>query len=263
MNTETIQAPDNILAANRRRNGRVARLPKELRDRVNSLLDDGVTYADIAEQINKAGKLTAPLSTDSIGTWKQGGYQDYLRAQDWRDRMTIMCDKFLDPAQSDPIQLAAGALHTAMIQVCDCMDQIALAKSGQTDPKNFTNIANTLSRISRSIVIISEYRDQLAELKAADPSTKEAQAKARAEMLDKMDQLFGIRPVKAIDRIFGPIPGTEPASQTSHPCESVPVSDRPCNNKPHSGLFSSLSSAGGEGRREEAVSSSEIKQQPI
>jgi hypothetical protein len=172
------------------------------------MLDDGATYPQIADEINKTAAVLPPISKESIGSWQQGGYQDYLQAQDRRDRLTILCDRFIDPAEADPIQLAAGALHGAMIQVCECMDQISQAKPGATDPKNFVGIANTLSRISRSIVIISEYRDELQRLKAADPMSKEAQAKARAEMLDKMDQLFGIRPVKAMDQIFGPVAGS-------------------------------------------------------
>lgn len=199
------------IEATTRRKGNVARLPKPLRDTVNAMLDDGFTYKQIIAELEKSQNppLPHPISEDSLSRWNHGGYQDYLQTQDRRERMTILSERFLDPAESDPIQLAAGALHGAMIQVCECMDQITQAKPGETDPQNFVRVANALSRMTRSIVIISEYRDELQRLKAADPASKEAQAKARQDMLDKMDQLFGIRPSAALDRIFGPLDGRD------------------------------------------------------
>jgi hypothetical protein len=190
------------------------------------MLDDGKPYPEIVDALEKSTnpRLPHPVTARNISNWFDGGYQDYLQAQDRRDRLTILCDRFVDPAESDPIQLAAGALHGAMIQVCECMDQIAQAKPGEGDPKNFIGIANILSRISRSIVIISEHRDELQRLKAADPSSKEAQAKARAEMLDKMDQLFGIRPEAAIDRIFGPVDAAQGRDDRACQAEVPPSS---------------------------------------
>src|SRR4051794_24517994 len=65
----------------RRRRGFVARLPKDLRDRINSMLDDGIVYADIAAEIQKSANPPLPftLTEDHIRSWKCGGYEDWLK----------------------------------------------------------------------------------------------------------------------------------------------------------------------------------------
>src|ERR1043166_2758566 len=62
----------------RTRTGRVARLPKADRDKVNLMLLDGVPYAAIIEALGEQGKS---LNEDNISSWKLGGYQDFLEEQ--------------------------------------------------------------------------------------------------------------------------------------------------------------------------------------
>src|SRR5437773_716794 len=72
-------APENPLGATaiiNRRTGTVARLPKPVRDEINQLLDDGLSYPQLIRQLGASGKTLDP---DHIRRWKSGGYQDYLR----------------------------------------------------------------------------------------------------------------------------------------------------------------------------------------
>src|SRR5689334_11194470 len=66
--------------------GKVARLPKVLRDQVNSLLDDGFTYKAIIQKLNQSTNPRLPyaLSEMNISRYKDNSYQDYLAHQDWR-----------------------------------------------------------------------------------------------------------------------------------------------------------------------------------
>src|SRR5437773_11119573 len=66
-----------------RRNGTLARLPLALREQINHMLDDGVTYNTIIERLGEAGKH---LNQDNISNWRLGGYHDYLKAQLINDR---------------------------------------------------------------------------------------------------------------------------------------------------------------------------------
>jgi len=43
-----------------RGNGRIARLPKHLRDQVNTLMRDGVSYPDIIQRLGEHGKDLKP-----------------------------------------------------------------------------------------------------------------------------------------------------------------------------------------------------------
>jgi len=70
---------DSILKTKnpRYRRGAIARLPKNLRDQINLMLDDGLPYPLISKRLADNSGLS--ISDDSISRWKQGGYQDYLR----------------------------------------------------------------------------------------------------------------------------------------------------------------------------------------
>jgi hypothetical protein len=77
----------------RTRNGRVARLPREIRDRVKQMLDNSLTYPEI---VNALAALGYPgLSTHSIRCWKWGGYQDSLRSEEQRDLEKARSEAFL------------------------------------------------------------------------------------------------------------------------------------------------------------------------
>src|ERR1041384_6093440 len=62
----------------RYRRGTIARLPKEVRRRINEMLDDGLPYLEIIRRLGDPGK---DLNEDMLHRWKMGGYQDYLREQ--------------------------------------------------------------------------------------------------------------------------------------------------------------------------------------
>src|SRR6266850_4905487 len=60
---------------NHSRTGRIARLPKELRDKVNQMLLDGVPFRRIIESLGGDGK---EINEDNVGDWKKGGYKEWL-----------------------------------------------------------------------------------------------------------------------------------------------------------------------------------------
>src|SRR6266480_2599793 len=65
-------------STNQRRNGKIARLPKETRDMINHMLDDGLPYPVIIDELGEAGE---GMNTQNLTNWKQGGYQEYLKVQ--------------------------------------------------------------------------------------------------------------------------------------------------------------------------------------
>jgi hypothetical protein len=163
MNTEN----QNITSptVSKRRNGHVARLPKVLRDQVNTMLDDGVPYSEIVTELDKSTDPPLPhaISVDNITRWKEGGYQDYLKAQDWRDRVTLNADRLLDIGSEDPTKVAASGLYAAIIQISYLLDEFAKPTAGETDAQKCTRMSHALSRLSQSILTIQKYRDKLAK----------------------------------------------------------------------------------------------------
>src|SRR6266404_5648710 len=61
-----------------RRNGNVARLAKVVRDKINVMIQDGVSYTAIVANLGKKGK---GLDISNLSRWKSGGYQDWLAEQ--------------------------------------------------------------------------------------------------------------------------------------------------------------------------------------
>src|SRR5262245_8267989 len=66
-----------------RRNGNVARLPKPLRDKVNSMILDGVPYPAIIQSLGDQGKH---LNCINLTRWRKGGYMDWLAEQTFIER---------------------------------------------------------------------------------------------------------------------------------------------------------------------------------
>src|SRR5216683_6118161 len=90
----------------RRRNGKVARLPFALRIEINRMLDDGLPYKLIIENLGTAGNH---LTEDNLTNWRLGGYQDHLNAQVLNDRARVQteaaADIVRDSGSPDPAQL--------------------------------------------------------------------------------------------------------------------------------------------------------------
>ncbi len=73
------------------RTGKIARLPKDIRDIVNRRLDNGHEAGEITEWLNEQPAVKAvlekkfegePIQPSSIHTWKTGGYLDWKSASE-------------------------------------------------------------------------------------------------------------------------------------------------------------------------------------
>jgi hypothetical protein len=63
----------NLNHQTRRRNGKIAHLPKTVRDQLNTMLADGLTYPEIIQAL---GDQAADLNKDNLSNWHAGGYKD-------------------------------------------------------------------------------------------------------------------------------------------------------------------------------------------
>lgn len=73
--------------------GKIARLPRELREELNHRLDDGKSASSILSWLNKHDDVKdvlgvyfhdQPITASNLSDWRQGGYQDWLRNQEGR-----------------------------------------------------------------------------------------------------------------------------------------------------------------------------------
>ena len=133
----------------RRRQGKVARLPRAIRQRVNEMLDDGLTYPQVIASLGTDGQDLTPRA---VMSWKGGGYQDYLRQQ----RLAEQCRRSQDRAfdlirQNHPINAFQATQQLAAAQICEVAAEsgaAVLRDALQANPLNYFRMLNSFSRLT-------------------------------------------------------------------------------------------------------------------
>ena len=76
------------------RTGKIARLPRDLREQVNRRLDNGVEGKQIVEWLNTLPEVQSviaaqfdgrPVNAPNLSHWKCGGYRDWLERREALD----------------------------------------------------------------------------------------------------------------------------------------------------------------------------------
>ena len=154
--TQTFPSPDvptldfrpETLDSSRHRNGKIARLPKEARERINKMLDDGLTYAAI---IRELGDHAKGLTTAHIGSWKKGGYQDYLHEERRRDECRLRHDFLAKFASEQPgIESYQAAPKIAVALASEALVALGpetLRRALQENPLNAFRLLNAMARV--------------------------------------------------------------------------------------------------------------------
>jgi hypothetical protein len=186
----------------RRRTGTIACLPHELRERINQMLRDGVPYRVIIENLNQHGAAPLPdhITEHHISEWKKGGYKDWLDDQFWREEMRARHGSFSGLlGDADKIQLPEGGLQLAAIGLCELLRDVSRAVEDKkaADPDKYIRLANSLARVSRSILGLQQYRDACSRARAAiqqlkDPNRKLTDQETRA-LVRRVDSILGLQ----------------------------------------------------------------------
>src|SRR5882762_1936220 len=109
--------PQRLHRGNRIRRGRVARLPNDIRNLVNSMLNDGASYSTIVRRLTELGHHGFTIF--SICRWRKGGYEDWLAAQEKFDLEKLRAEstaealkEFKDPSAFQDASERLAALNT-------------------------------------------------------------------------------------------------------------------------------------------------------
>ena len=87
------------------RTGKIARLPKTIRQELNRLLEDGWTGSKLLEWLNGLPDVQAvlevefggqPISKSNLSHWRAGGYADWLRHQEAHNQLRLMIGESCD-----------------------------------------------------------------------------------------------------------------------------------------------------------------------
>ncbi len=159
----------------RHRNGKVARLPKATRDKINQMILDGLPYLEIIRKLRKAGK---GLTDQCLSTWKAGGYEDWLKEQQRVQDCRLSQELAIDLAnESTGIESFQAASKIAAAQICEALVELGadtIRKAIAADPLNGLRMLNTLSRLTAGGLRCEHHLAQQAERQAKleSPRTK-------------------------------------------------------------------------------------------
>jgi hypothetical protein len=145
---------------------KIARLPRSLRDRINSMLDDSATYHQIIAQLKSstAPPLPYPISEMDLSRWKSSGYQRYLEQQDRLDSLRATREHAVEVvASGDTSQLPEATLQIIASQYYHFLAGFSpecLKEKLAEDPLKYTRFLNVFARLTREILSLKKHREE-------------------------------------------------------------------------------------------------------
>jgi hypothetical protein len=158
-----------------RRNGKVARLPAELRDKINRSIEDGVPYKKIIEQLGESGRH---LNEDNLSNWRLGGYEDYLKARLISDRARAQSEAAANVVRElgnkDPQLLQQVCQELSLLHYFDTLVKHGsdIAKDSLTkNPAKMITFINSACKMSNTSIMLEKqkWREELRQAKQTLP----------------------------------------------------------------------------------------------
>jgi hypothetical protein len=182
------------------RHRKIARLPKPLRDLVNSMLDDNAPAREIIHALEQSidPKLPYPVSEMNISRWKETGYRRYLAQQERLATVAANREAAHEIITSDDTTtLPEATLQIIASQYYEFLGDFSpesLKQKLGEDPLKYTRFLNVFARLVREIVHLRKYRDDAAktaaaELKKLDPK-RDFSDRENEIVTDRMDDFF-------------------------------------------------------------------------
>lgn len=182
-----------------RRTGKIARLPKDVRDVVNLMLRDGAQYLKVQQQLEKMGHKG--ITEVNITAWYQGGYQDWLGEQERLEEMKAKREFAFDTVKANEgTKVTEAATIIAAQQLYEVLvdfDVATLKQKLDGDPENYAAIVNALAKLSKSTLELEKYKSAMRKANEEIQKLRNPQADLsdteRTAVLDKVDEILGLK----------------------------------------------------------------------
>ncbi len=181
---------------------KIAKLPKPLRDLINTMIEDGFPARAIIAKLQASTDppLPYPISEMNISDWKNTGYRRHLAHQ---DRLALVqanregagemlsCDDVTTLPEAT-LQILANQYYEFL---CDFSPETLKQKISE-DPLKYTRFINVFARLVREIVHLRKFRDAstkaaASQLKNLNPD-RDLAANELLMLVNKMDQTFKV-----------------------------------------------------------------------
>jgi hypothetical protein len=198
MNTQIDQInPPNVetldftadLADSKTIHRKIAKLPKSLRDLINSCLDDALPAQEILDKLQASTNppLPYPISEKNLSDWRKTGYQRYLQQQERLALIESNREAAMEMvAANDTTTLPEATLQIITSQYFDFLGAFStesLLQKLAEDPLKYSRFLNVFARLTREIVHLRKYRDKAA----AEAQLAASQSKEKANWFEGVD----------------------------------------------------------------------------
>lgn len=142
------------------RKGKIARLPRHIRDQLNHRLDDGEQGTRLVEWLNSQDDVklvleqdfdARPITEQNLAEWKQGGFLDWQKHQESRDWVRLMTDDASELAEDTGVMPLSDRLSSmAALTLGKIMGELAAhAPSDKARRDDFFRVLKELARLRR------------------------------------------------------------------------------------------------------------------
>lgn len=219
----------------RPRVGHIARLPKALREIVNRMLDDGKPYQEILGELEKHRDQWPPgitaLADHHLGSWRSGGYQDWLFHQEQLVQLRAKEEFTLDFLNAtEPGELHKAGLKLAFLRLVQALHQMNISNCenmAYLRPASYAALLASINRLSRSTLAFTQFNQVMEE------------ARARAER-KKMPRGISPEAQAQIDELLGLGVDREAPPATNHNFRSGTTDDGQLTTDNHPDLSTSI-----------------------
>ncbi|MDB6122089.1 MAG: hypothetical protein JWQ71_1082 [Pedosphaera sp.] len=134
-----------------RRRGKIARLPKAIRDEVNRKLQDGVTYRVICQWLGEQGH--PGMTVAQFPRWYKGGYREWLAEQSQLEGVGAQAEfaqELVKKGDWNTFQEAGLQMASAQFfEMARKLDVSALREMMEEKPEVYVRMVNSLVRLSK------------------------------------------------------------------------------------------------------------------
>jgi hypothetical protein len=142
------------------RNGKIARLPRSIREELNRRLADGEIGKQLVAWLNnltEVQKVLAadfqkrPISEQNLTEWKQGGFEDWQKHQEARAWVQQLVEESDDlAADSGSVPLAERAAIPVMLALENLIRQVATDSDAAEQRKTILSVSQQLTQLRKA-----------------------------------------------------------------------------------------------------------------
>src|SRR5947209_2913921 len=142
--------PPSPIEPSYRAKGKIAWGPKAVRDKINQLLLDGLSYPAILRSLGPDGE---GLNVNNLWRYHKGPYRHWLRQQHWLAQARVKEEAAAEFCRGiDASNLNQAAVQTTIVQIYEAIRDLSsgtLKEMLVSDPRSYARIVNSLSRLSK------------------------------------------------------------------------------------------------------------------